>query len=191
MTITGGQVVVHEIHNVGWILTYQGSVNAAGEVSAWHENKGAVQFRFLTVSGTIQNKVFTGHRLDTGNWCDYDFQMRQAAAAGPTMSFDGWYSGVPREVLDGESNRHTCDPRALPPPVGLRVSNGVVGIPGITSWEGTVSPQGAVVMRNRAFTRVDGQIDPQGTIRGQCSGELPSRLGGGTNCIVKFVWQKE
>jgi hypothetical protein len=37
------------------------------------------------------------------------------------------------------------------------------------------------------------EIDSQGTIRGQYSGEIPPHLqaGGGTNCIVKFVWQKE
>jgi hypothetical protein len=46
-------------------------------------------------------------------------------------------------------------------------------------------------MRNQAFSRVDGQIDPQGTFRAEYSGEIPPRLGGGTNCIVKFVWQKE
>ena len=36
-TITGGQVVVHESHIRGRIVTYQGSVNAVGGVSAIHE----------------------------------------------------------------------------------------------------------------------------------------------------------
>jgi hypothetical protein len=63
-------------------------------------------------------------------------------------------------------------------------------------WEGTVSPQGAAVMRNPNFARVDAQIDSRGTIRGEYRGELPTSLlaqisGNGTNCVVKFVWQKE
>jgi hypothetical protein len=48
-------------------------------------------------------------------------------------------------------------------------------------------------MRNPKFTRIDGQINLGGAIRGQYSGELPPDLqaGGGTNCIIKVVWQKE
>ena len=113
------------------------------------------------------------------------------AAPVLTMPFDGWYKGVSREVLDSESNGHTCDPRALRPPRPLTIANGVVGIPGVYWWEGAVSPQGAVVIRNPIFSRINGQIDPQGTIRGQYSGDIPPTLGDGTNCIVNFVWQKE
>ena len=111
-------------------------------------------------------------------------------APAPTTPFDGWYKGVSAEVLDSGSNEHRCDPRA----VGLRalkIRNGVVGIPGVPSWAGTVSPQGAVVIGNPEFSRVEAQIDPQGTIRGQYSGDIPPRLGGGTNYLVKFVWQKQ
>src|SRR5271169_2314047 len=35
MTITGGQVIIHEIQFDGGSLTFRGSVNAAGEVSAF------------------------------------------------------------------------------------------------------------------------------------------------------------
>jgi hypothetical protein len=117
-----------------------------------------------------------------------------AAAPAHTAPFDGWYGGVSREVSDGRNNEQRCYPRPLTPPRPLTIMNGVVGDPpGEGWWEGTVSPQGVVVLRNPKFSRVDGQIDPQGTIRGQYSGELPRDLqaGGGTNCIVKFVWQKE
>lgn len=119
-----------------------------------------------------------------------------AAAPAPTAPFDGWYRGVSREVSDSGSNEHRCDPRPLTPPRALMIRNGVLGIPGVYWWEGTVSPQGAVVIRNPRFNRIDGQIDPQGTLRAQYSGELPRDLvapigGGGTNCVVKFVWQKE
>jgi hypothetical protein len=49
------------------------------------------------------------------------------------------------------------------------------------SWEGAVNPQGALVMRSTSSMRVDAQIDPQGTIRGQYSGPA---------CIYTYVWQK-
>jgi hypothetical protein len=114
----------------------------------------------------------------------------------PTMPFDGDYRGVSREVSDSGSNDHRGYLHALTPPRSLTITNGVVVTPGAQWWEGNVSPQGAVVLRNPKFTRVDAQIDPQGTIRGVYSGEIPPDLlaqigGDGTNCIVKFVWQKE
>jgi hypothetical protein len=59
MTITGGQVRIHELLPSGG-GTYRGSVNAAGEVSA----SGQSTRHFITVSGTIHDNVFTGQRLD-------------------------------------------------------------------------------------------------------------------------------
>jgi hypothetical protein len=67
MTITGGQVVVHEIRPTGAPLTFQGSVNVAGEVSASRLPHG-------TLSGTIHDKVFTGQR-SAANYCYYSVQM--------------------------------------------------------------------------------------------------------------------
>jgi hypothetical protein len=109
------------------------------------------------------------------------------------MPFDGEYRGVSREVSGSRNNEQRCYPRALTPPRPLTITNGIVQTPDKAWWEGTVSPQGAVVIRKPRFSRVEGQIDAQGTIRGQYSGEVPPDLqaGGGTNCIVKFVWQKE
>jgi hypothetical protein len=99
-------------------------------------------------------------------------------------------------VPDSGSNEHRCYPRALTRPAPLTITNGVVGTPGKQWWEGTVSSQGALVIRNPKFNRVEAQIDGQGTIRGQYSSELPPDLlaqigGGSTNCIIKFVWQRE
>jgi hypothetical protein len=77
MTITGGQVVIHELHPDGAGPTYKGSVNAAGELSAFHESKVG-RGRISTVSGTIHDKVFTGQRLIGGGrnaGCSYSFQM--------------------------------------------------------------------------------------------------------------------
>jgi len=118
-----------------------------------------------------------------------------APAPLPTMPFDGDYKGVSREVSDSGSNEHRCVPHALTPPLDLTITNGVIGIPG-EWWQETISPQGIVVIRSHRFSRVDGQIDRQGTIRAQYSGELPPDLlaqidGGGTNCVIRFVWQKE
>jgi hypothetical protein len=107
-----------------------------------------------------------------------------AAAQAPaptTTAFDGTYAGISREVSKSPSA-----PRAKCPPSGalapLTIKNGVVVASGSAAWEGTVSPQGVLLMRNDRSVRVDGQIDPQGTIRAQY---------GGTGCITTFVWQKK
>ena len=44
-----------------------------------------------------------------------------------------------------------------------------------------MNPQGGLVMRSPSSSRLDGQIDSQGTIRGQLSG---------WGCVVTFVWRK-
>jgi len=192
MTITGGRVVIHEILSNGIRPTFRGTVNAAGEVSTsrWLEvpPTSNASVTVDSLSGTLHDKVFSGQLL-YGYWCYWKVHMTPAPA--PTNPFDGDYTGVSKDVLDGGSTAHRCDPRTLPPPRPLSIRNGVVGIPGVYWWEGTLSPQGALVIRSPVFSRVDGQIDHQGTIRGQYSGDIPSRLGGGTNCVVKFVWQKE
>ena len=102
-----------------------------------------------------------------------------AQAPAPTTAFDGKYVGVSRESSKaGSTPGAKCLPRGVPDT--LTITNGVVGIPG-DYWQGTVSPQGIVVMRNPKLSRVDAQIDPQGTIRGQY---------GGPACIYTYVWQK-
>ena len=104
-----------------------------------------------------------------------------AQTPAPTTAFDGTYAGVSREV-----SKNPSAPRAKCPPSGalapLTIKNGVVVASGSAAWEGTVSPQGVLLMRNDRSVRVDGQIDPQGTIRAQYSG---------TGCMTKFVWQKK
>ena len=104
-----------------------------------------------------------------------------AQTPAPTTAFDGTYAGVSREV-----SKNPSAPRAKCPPSGalapLTIKNGVVVASGSAAWEGTVSPQGVLLMRNDRSVRVDGQIDPQGTITAQYSG---------TGCMTKFVWQKK
>jgi hypothetical protein len=118
-----------------------------------------------------------------------------APAPAPTTPFDGDYRGVSAEVSDSGSNEHRCDPHALRPPRPLTITNGVV-FSDKQWWEGTVSPQGTVVIHNPKWNRVDARVDSQGTIRGQYGGEFPPDLlaqigGDSTNCIIKFVWQRE
>jgi hypothetical protein len=111
-----------------------------------------------------------------------------AQAPGPTTTaFDGTYlavsadAGIPASDIDAR----VCHPRPyrLPPP--LTITNGVVRTVDEPAWVGTVSPQGAAVIRCPDSARVDAQIEPQGTIRGQFSG-----VGGSYTCLTRFVWQK-
>jgi hypothetical protein len=104
-----------------------------------------------------------------------------AQTPAPTTAFDGTYTGISREVSKNPSApRAKCPPsRALAP---LTIKNGIVVASGPAAWEGTVSPQGVLILRNERSLRVDGHIDPQGTIRAQYSG---------TGCVTAFVWQKK
>jgi hypothetical protein len=104
-----------------------------------------------------------------------------AQALAPTTPFDGRYVGVSLEVSKSASHAGRC-PAANGRPAPLVIANGVVRTAGKEWWEGTVSPQGAIVMRNPNSMRVDALIDAQGTIRAQYSG--PS-------CIWTYVWRKQ
>jgi hypothetical protein len=156
---------------------------------------GSLQMRIHDPAGNLRSD---DDRTSYGPARDNQIVWQKAPTApAPTTPFDGEYRGVSREVIDRGGNEHRCNPlaRLVTPPAPLTITNGVVRTPGEGSWEGTVSPQGAVVMRNQNFSRVDAQIDSHGTIRGEYSGELPPGLlfqisGSGTNCVVRFVWQR-
>jgi hypothetical protein len=78
MTITGGQVVIHEILSDGGAQTYRGSVNPAGEVSASRRSKALstdVGQSTFTVSGAIHDKVFTGQRVHGRRGCQHSIEM--------------------------------------------------------------------------------------------------------------------
>jgi hypothetical protein len=105
-----------------------------------------------------------------------------AQAPAPTATaFDGTYAGVSRDVSKSPSA-----PRAKCPQSGalapLTIKNGVVVSSGPAAWEGTVGPDGVLLLRNERSLRVDGHIDAQGTIRAQYAG---------TGCITNYVWQKK
>ena len=103
------------------------------------------------------------------------------APAPTTTAFDGTYAGVSREVARYTSPGTRCYGTAGVPGA-LTVTNGVVQSRGGGGWEGSVSPQGALVMRSPNAMRFDGQIDGQGTIRGQTSS---------TECVYTLIWQKK
>ena len=104
-----------------------------------------------------------------------------AQTSAPTTAFDGTYAGVSREVSKSPSA-----PRAKCPPSGalapLTIRSGSVVSSGPAAWEGTVGPDGVLLLRNERSLRVDGRIDAQGTIRAQYAG---------TGCITNYVWQKK
>jgi len=97
-----------------------------------------------------------------------------------TTAFDGTYAGVSRDVSKYVTGRSQCPPGGVPAP--LTITNGAVTPGADGGWQGTVSPQGALVLRNQHASRIDAQIDGQGTIKGQFSG---------TNCVITFVWRKQ
>jgi hypothetical protein len=100
--------------------------------------------------------------------------------APPPTAFDGKYIGVSANVAKSRNTQRHCPRGSAPSP--LTIKDGVLKPPAGKGWKGTVSPQGAVVMRNQYSMRVDAQIDPQGTIRGRYNGPA---------CIVTYVWRKQ
>jgi hypothetical protein len=73
MTVTGGQVVTHEITFNGHTYTQQGTVNEAGEVSAVNQR--------ATLSGTVHDRVFAGRLQAGGGACAFSIQMQKEVGA--------------------------------------------------------------------------------------------------------------
>jgi hypothetical protein len=74
-----------------------------------------------------------------------------------------------------------CAPvRNVPAP--LTITNGIARQAAPGGWQGSVSPQGGLVMRSRNGVRFNGQVDNQGVIRGETSGVF---------CTFTTVWRKQ
>ena len=111
-----------------------------------------------------------------------------AAAQAPapaTTAFDGTYIGVSR-TLEGTMTGHST--RQCPPSGGvapLTIVNGTARTKALGTAEGSVNPQGVLVMRTlagfAAGSRFEGQIDGQGTITGRFT----------ASCGYQVVWQKK
>lgn len=104
-----------------------------------------------------------------------------AQTPGPT-AFDGRYMGV---SIQGTANsgreRARCAPQASAPGP-LTITNGVARQALASGWQGTVSPQGGLSMRNAREVHFEGQIDGQGTITGTTAGPI---------CTYTLIWRKQ
>jgi hypothetical protein len=91
MTITGGQVVIHETQSDGAAVTFGGSLNAAGEVSGSFCRKGlAACTRF---AGTIHDKVFEGAIL-TSEWPPRPRQLCRSTVGIGAYPESCWTAGA-------------------------------------------------------------------------------------------------
>ena len=111
-----------------------------------------------------------------------------AAAQAPaptTTAFDGTYIGVSRTLEGTMTNYSTrsCPPSGRVAP--LTIVNGIARTKALGTAEGSVSPQGVLMMRAlsgfAAGSRFEGQIDSQGTVTGRFNG----------SCSYRVVWQKK
>jgi len=106
------------------------------------------------------------------------------AGAQTTTAFDGTYQGVSTTASSGGS---ACVP-SVPVPRPLTIRNGMAqfdaGMSGRTVFQGTVSPQGDLTMRDNLADRLDGKIDPSGRATGSVN-------IGDQNCVLTAVWQKQ
>ena len=104
------------------------------------------------------------------------------AQAPLTTAFDGIYagvSGVSTRSQPGSRNRYCRQPGI---PSRLTIRGGVIQPTGGDGWQGTVDPQGGLVIRDLRGRRVNAQIDPSGTIKGYYPGPT---------CLTTFVWRKQ
>jgi hypothetical protein len=108
-------------------------------------------------------------------------------ARAPTAAFDGKYVGVSLEPLRPARERAgaKCYLSQAPfdtgpggAPNALSIKDGVIS----GEWEGAVSPQGHFVARDTTGRRMDGQIQSDGTMRGQIANYT---------CSYNFTWRKQ
>jgi hypothetical protein len=85
-----------------------------------------------------------------------------AQAPAPTTAFDGKYAGVSKEssrFVSGGERAHCAEyPKGVP--ASLTIMNGVIRS-AVGGWEGTVSPQGVVVMRLPNAVRFEPDRQPR------------------------------
>ena len=116
--------------------------------------------------------------------CALALPVDAQAPAPTTTAFDGTYTGVSR-TLESTMLGHAT--RQCPPSGGvapLTIVNGVARTKALGTAEGSVKPQGVVVMKALAGfgagSRFEGQIDGHGTLTGRFT----------ASCSYQVVWQK-
>jgi hypothetical protein len=106
------------------------------------------------------------------------------AAAQAVTAFDGTYSGVSRDVSGSGPNCGAFAPELRP----LTIRNGVAqfeaGLKGATVFQGNVSAQGDLSLKDNLTDTILGKIDQTGKATG-------SIHLGGENCVISAVWQKK
>jgi hypothetical protein len=107
-----------------------------------------------------------------------------AVAQGQTTTaFDGTYRGVSRTIEQGASGSGRtvgCAPNGVP--ATLIIANGTARNTATQNpMQGSVTPQGALMMRTQRGDVFQGQIDSRGTVTG--------RLNAG--CAYQYVWQRQ
>ena len=139
--------------------------------------EGSVSAQVLVMrnqSGLRFDGQIDSHGNASGRWtgtCSWQLGWQKAPA--PTMPFDGDYVGVSREPTGWGPE---CPPNGVPAMLIIRNSAA------LELWEGSVSPQGSVTLQYRRAMRVDAQIDPKGTVKGEYKGSA---------CTATFVWRKQ
>jgi len=105
-----------------------------------------------------------------------------ARAQSPT-TFDGVYQGVSNTASGSGPNCGVFTP--VPRPLTIR--NGVAqfdgGLRGATAFQGSVTPQGNLTMKDNLADTVTGKVEPGG--KATASIHL-----GESNCVLTAVWQK-
>jgi hypothetical protein len=109
-------------------------------------------------------------------------QAQMQAQTQTTTAFDGTYRGVSRTIEAGGRgrNRGACDPNGVPATLIIASGSARAAEPD-GPMEGSVTPQGALVMRTDRGGVFQGQIDGRGSISGRMIGD----------CSYLFVWQKQ
>jgi hypothetical protein len=105
-----------------------------------------------------------------------------AQAQSPT-AFDGTYQGVSNTASGSGPNCSVFSPVPRP----LAIKNGVAqfdaGLKGATAFQGNVTPQGALTMKDNLVNTITGRIEPGGKA-------TASIHMGESNCVLTAVWQK-
>ena len=97
---------------------------------------------------------------------------------GSRNPFDGVYQGVSWTAAKYSSGPGYCEPISNPIPPRLTVVNGTARA---GNFEGTVSPQGVLMLKRTNGYIASGRIDPQGNATAQ---------GSGTACQYTMTWRK-
>jgi hypothetical protein len=116
----------------------------------------------------------------TRHRCQLDVvELRRCASADPA-AYDGTHVGVSATLLNpGTRETRSCGPlKALPT---LTIMGSVVHIDwGTGPFNGPISPQGRIALKNDYQSWLNAQIDAQGNVKGTI----------GAQCTYDSVWRK-